>query len=820
MAPSSARSSARLSGRRAAYTLTLSSPSSAINVFDEAAAERLTAGLRAAREAGAGAVVLRSDKPASFMNGASLLVASTATTPEQVRRASAPLRAAYEALAACALPTIAVVEGACYGCGLELALCCDFRVAKDVHAAQFYMTELPDYRLVTIFGGTQRLPRLIGKRAAARLLIDGELWGPTEAEAAGLIDAVLPAADFERQLGAVLERLLARPPAARARPAKRRREPDLPPTPESVPPPLRALDAEYRRLINLSTRVPLAQGLAEELEASIRTVAAPEARRAAGYFFVRQMALAASWGTAQPLPPELRLAAPEVPVLHQLLVHRQRGREGPWLELGPPAGGAHRARASDSFLPLALADAAETLVYVPGEAAALGFCEVALSQQDAGAPLARALRACGLEPLATRPATELVTNRLLAAWARQLLSQLDAGVTAAELHAAFFAAGYGRSPAQVLRPFARAPALLAAVSSGRLREPEAARLVHAFAGARATTGAGLLERALPVQAALLAEVSACLDDGSLTHASQGDVLAERLFGFPREQGSLLLAADDLGLEALLDRAADQGFSLATAPAAFTERLQAGRGFYTARPRRAPPAPVIVVTGALGDLGRRVVERLADGGATVVATDLPPEADVGTAYLPLDVTQEASVRHARDVVLDRFGRVDGLVTCAGRFLERALLSTSDAHLSSLLDVNLAGAYRCLRAFAQVMTRQRSGRVVLVASLAGRHGLPGATAYAAAKAGVMGLSRAAAVELAPFGVGVTCVVPGFIDSALTRAYMSGRGQGFASRIPLGRFLDAGEVADLIAFLVTTGGSFMTGSELVVDGGYDAA
>jgi NAD(P)-dependent dehydrogenase (short-subunit alcohol dehydrogenase family)/enoyl-CoA hydratase/carnithine racemase len=750
------RTRVRRSRRGGVVRLTLDTPGSAVNVFDDRMAADLCAGLWWARNAGV--ILLDSAKPGSFLNGASLLLASASSTPEKVRRASEPLRAAYSELAACAVPTIAVLEGNCFGCGLELVLCCAYRIAKDVYPVRFYMTELADYRLVPIFGGTQRLPRLVGKSSAARLLLDGETWGPREALAAGLLDAVYPPGGFDSSVEAFAAAQTRRPPRRRAR-----READLPARLDSsVPPTRRAVYAQCRRLINDTSRRPLDVGLAAELEASVRTVVADEAKQAVAFFFVRQMAQAASFGTAEPGAPGIVLCCDD-PELDAIFRERFRGCTGREVRLR----GVRRS-------PVARRPSDELLVYAPGGALAEGWCEVATPSNltpEQLRPIARALRWIGFEAIATRPRRELVVDRLVGRWASEVEALLDRGVTPAELRGALWSAGFVRMPEDVLAMYRRGELLDRFADSGRVEASEA-----------------LLA---PLYDGLASEVRACVADGSLAHASQGDVLVQHLLEFPRERGSLLLRAD----------------------------RTSGAGFYS-RGRGEAGRRVAVVTGAAGSLGRRVVERLGRAGLVVVATDLARNgAGLGDAYLQLDVSEARAVRDARDRILRRFGRIDALVNCAGRFSEGALLSAPDEELERSLAVNLAGVWHCVRAFGQVMTRQGSGRIVAVASLAAHRALPGAAAYAAAKGGLVSLIRTAAVELAPHGVSAICVVPGFIDSALTERWMGARADAWRARIPLRRFASSDEIAELIEFLVTSEGGYITGAELVIDGGYDA-
>ena len=157
------------------------------------------------------AVVLRSGKLGSFMNGVQLMLAGTVKSVDEAARLTAPVAEAYRALRTCPVPTVAAIRGNCYGCGVELTLQCRYRVASDERDTHFYMTELADYLLIPTFGSTQDLPRLLGLEGAVEFLLWGRRWPARRAFERGLVDGCFDPDAFDREVDAFVDGL----PAAR-----------------------------------------------------------------------------------------------------------------------------------------------------------------------------------------------------------------------------------------------------------------------------------------------------------------------------------------------------------------------------------------------------------------------------------------------------------------------------------------------------------------------------------------------------------------------------------------------------------------------------
>jgi NAD(P)-dependent dehydrogenase (short-subunit alcohol dehydrogenase family) len=242
----------------------------------------------------------------------------------------------------------------------------------------------------------------------------------------------------------------------------------------------------------------------------------------------------------------------------------------------------------------------------------------------------------------------------------------------------------------------------------------------------------------------------------------------------------------------------------------------------------------VVTGAGSGLGAATAELFAARGGSVIVTDRDVDAAGAVAdgivaagglaeAVALDVTDEAAVDACFARVADRFGRLDWAHNNAG--VEGPFAPTTETALadwSATLGVNLTGVFLCLRAELRIMERARSGAIVNTASINSYIAHERTVAYSASKAGVLGLTRAAALEQARNGIRVNAVCPGWMATPMTSERASARlGRdvlaGAARVVPLGRVADPAEVAELVVWLASPAASYVTGQGIIADGGF---
>lgn len=237
--------------------------------------------------------------------------------------------------------------------------------------------------------------------------------------------------------------------------------------------------------------------------------------------------------------------------------------------------------------------------------------------------------------------------------------------------------------------------------------------------------------------------------------------------------------------------------------------------------------VAIVTGATRGIGRAIAFKLADEGADVVVTsrslDRARETAarieaLGRRSLPVevDVANWQSVSEMAKRVQGSFNSIDILVNNAGINKDNLLVRMGDEEWDTVLDTNLKGTFNCTKAVARVMMKQRSGRIVNITSVLGIIGNPGQANYTASKAGMIGLTKTTAKELASRGITVNAVAPGYIETEMTRGLPEQTKEAYLRLIPLARPGSTEDVAKVAAFLVSDEADYITGQVINVDGG----
>ena len=238
--------------------------------------------------------------------------------------------------------------------------------------------------------------------------------------------------------------------------------------------------------------------------------------------------------------------------------------------------------------------------------------------------------------------------------------------------------------------------------------------------------------------------------------------------------------------------------------------------------------VAIVTGAGRGIGHAIAMRLANEGARVASVSRSAEtsqrtadeinnlrADAAKAYA-VDVADHAAVQETGAKILQDFGRVDILINNAGVTRDGLSMRMSIEDWDTVLDTNLKGAFSFIQAVMRSMIKQRSGRIINISSIAGLTGNAGQANYAASKAGLIGLTKTLARELASRGITVNAVAPGFIVTDMTDVLPDQVKEAILGKIPLGKFGEGEDVAAAVAFLAAPEAKFITGQVLTVDGG----
>jgi len=232
----------------------------------------------------------------------------------------------------------------------------------------------------------------------------------------------------------------------------------------------------------------------------------------------------------------------------------------------------------------------------------------------------------------------------------------------------------------------------------------------------------------------------------------------------------------------------------------------------------------MVTGGAAGIGRATATGFVKEGAKVAICDVNPEAGKTTAeslgpeatFQQVDVSDNKSVNDWVESVVSQYGQIDVLVNNAGITRDGLIMRMKEADWDAVLNVNLKSAFNCIKAVSKTMVKQRSGRIINLASVVGVIGNPGQANYVASKAGIIGLTKAVAKELASRNITVNAVAPGFIETDMTASLLDKAREAMVAQIPLGRAGTARDIAAAVVFLASDQAAYITGQVIHVSGG----
>ena len=513
--------------------LWLNTPRCEVNVFSRDAAVQLETTLAQLDPTQVQAVVFRSGKRGSFVNGAQLMLANAVHRVEDVVRLTESVRSAYRIVRGLRVPTIAAVQGSCYGCGVEFALHAHFRVAERAFDTHFYMTEIADYLIIPAFGSTQDLPKLVGLENACNLLLWGERWSADQALERGLVDAAFDQGEFETRLAEFVAEVVngtrksrTPAPADAIRECVQRTLARI----EALPRHYRALYARcFELLVSASAG---GTDYEREVQACGDSLLRPMAKSALAFFFVREFAKAKCRRGASD-GGELRVIARGLPTLRST-IDEKRPRGVVLLDSESNDPGAFRlapysdddAQASEgevgvalkpSFAPVSWSRA--LIAYAPLYSYGVHFFEIAERDSDGhSVELFDLLSRVGFTAVSTRPGSRFLLDELLEAYFAPLRAFVRQGGTKEVVATTLHEFGFVRGP-------------------GELAEWLGPSVAPELAGAEPLG----VERPALLDAVFIALLDCAVSNrqgGRVAHPSVVDLLAREVLDFPLAHTSL------------------------------------------------------------------------------------------------------------------------------------------------------------------------------------------------------------------------------------------------------------------------------------------
>ncbi len=531
----------KLTSEGSVLYMTLDSPGSQVNIFTRAAAEQIIEVFNTLDTDKTNVVVFCSKKPYSYINGTQLVLAPSIKSFEDIVILTEPTRLAYGMISNSPVITVAAIEGCCYGCGIEFTLCCDIRVASDSSDTKFFMTELIDYHIPPVFGGLDRLPRLMGFKSAIDLVHSGETWSGKDALDHRLVDHLFAADQFSEELTALLIRVVHEMDKFQ-RPKIQVNETDLL-IKNDILANINQLPLNRHKLHKGCIEI-MYEVLAEDLSQAAITVklehlfnSIPDSswKNASTFFFFQAMARTASLGTSSLIPDQdVEILLPPTPIVKPfqkiLLEKKIRG-------LNVQQASADIAdinETSDLYLV-----APDTRTYHPvdvtwgydrykvfSEGICLyfpnkesGLCEIWTTETTCSfiTPLAILLFQLGWEPLINKIPGESVLNRFIKTYTTlvQQIGKQKENLT--DLYHTLWCFGFEKLPLDVGR------SLGIETQNQTFGDPSLGKELPL-----------LLEKLL---LPLHEEGRQCIKEGRLKHTSQVDLILKQLFGFPVSHGN-------------------------------------------------------------------------------------------------------------------------------------------------------------------------------------------------------------------------------------------------------------------------------------------